>query len=72
MTLDETLVREVDRVSKRLNTTRSSFTRHALREELARWHARELEQKHRQGYEAHPVSSDEFAVWEDEQAWGDK
>ena len=35
MTLDEDLVKAVDRVSKELNTTRSAFTRKALREALA-------------------------------------
>jgi len=70
MTLDEDLVQAVDRVSKQLCTTRSAFTRKALREALACFHAEQLEQKHRKGYERHPVSEEEFFVWESEQAWG--
>ena len=37
MTLDEDLVKAVDKASKRLGTTRSEFTRRALREP---WHVK--------------------------------
>ena len=72
MTLDEDLVQAVDRVSKQLRTNRSAFTRKALREALARYNLEQLERKHRQGYERHPIGGDEFSVWEKEQAWGDE
>ena len=72
MTLDEDLVEAVDRVSKQLNTTRSAFTRQALREALARHRIEQLERKHREGYARHPVATDEFSIWETEQAWGDE
>ena len=72
MTLDEDLVRAVDRVSKQLRTSRSAFTRKALREALSRYNTELLEEKHREGYELHPVSGEEFSVWETEQAWGDE
>jgi metal-responsive CopG/Arc/MetJ family transcriptional regulator len=72
MTLDEHLVQSVDRVVKKIHTTRSAFTRDALRDALAKFNAARLEQKHRKGYEMLPVSKAEFSVWEDEQAWGDE
>lgn len=72
MTLEEDLVQAVDRISKRLNTTRSAFTRKALREALARYSVEQQEFRHRQGYQRQPATSDEFAVWESEQAWGDE
>lgn len=72
MTLDEDLVKEVDRVSKLLGTTRSAFARKALREALERHSTAQLERKHRRGYEAIPVAADEFSGWETEQAWGDE
>lgn len=72
MTLEEDLVKAVDQVSKQLNTSRSAFTRMALHEALSRYNLKQLEHKHRQGYEKHPVFSDEFSVWETEQAWGDE
>jgi len=72
MTLDEDLVEAVDRISKQLRTSRSAFTRKALREAIARYSVEQLERKHRQGYERCPVAADEFSVWEVEQAWGDE
>lgn len=72
MTLDDDLVKAVDRVSKELCTSRSAFARKALRDALTRYKVEQLEHKHRRGYERHPVATDEFSVWETEQAWGDE
>ena len=72
MTLDDDLVKAVDHVSKQLNKSRSAFTRKALREALSRYNLEQLERKHRQGYGRHPVTTDEFSVWETEQIWGDE
>ncbi len=71
MTLDDELVDQVDQVVKAIKTTRSAFTRDALRLALKQFQTLELEKKHRKGYEQIPVSSEEFQAWEDEQAWGD-
>ena len=71
MTLDVGLVEAVDGAAKRLGTTRSAFTRRALSDALERLRIEALEQRHRRGYERHPVGSDEFSGWEDEQAWPD-
>ncbi|MDD5451527.1 MAG: ribbon-helix-helix domain-containing protein [Desulfovibrionales bacterium] len=70
MTLDDDLVEAVDRAAKRLHTSRSAFTRDALRDALTRYSVASLEQKHRRGYKAQPVKKGEFSLWEDEQAWG--
>ncbi|MBS3758182.1 MAG: ribbon-helix-helix protein, CopG family [Desulfobacterales bacterium] len=72
MTLDDDLVKAIDRVSKQLRTSRSAFTRKALREALSRYNLEQLERRHREGYERYPVTGDEFSVWEAEQAWGDE
>ncbi len=72
MTLDDDLVKAVDSISKQLHTSRSAFTRKALREALARHQLKQLECKHRQGYEQYPVEANEFSVWETEQNWGDE
>jgi metal-responsive CopG/Arc/MetJ family transcriptional regulator len=72
MTLDDDLVKAVDRVSKELRTSRSAFARKALREALARYKLEQLEHKHRRGYERHSVAANEFSVWKSEQAWGDE
>ena len=72
MTLDDDLVTEVDHVSKELKTTRSAFTRNALREALKKYKIEEMERIHSQGYKQNPVNTEEFSVWEDEQEWGDE
>jgi metal-responsive CopG/Arc/MetJ family transcriptional regulator len=71
MTLDDDLVEAVDKVIKDLKTTRSSFTRSALRDAIKRYHIRSLEEQHRKGYEKHAVKRGEFSIWEKEQKWGD-
>ena len=72
MTLDDDLVKKVDSIAKELNTSRSAFTRYALREAIKHYNVRRLESKHRQGYQTHPVNKEEFSVWEKEQNWGDE
>ncbi|MDZ7760161.1 MAG: CopG family transcriptional regulator [Desulfovermiculus sp.] len=72
MTLDDDLVQAVDRVSNQLCTSRSAFTRKALREALDRYNLEQMERQHREGYQRQPVSSDEFSIWEQEQLWGDE
>lgn len=72
MTLDEETVAEVDRASRRLKTTRSAFTRRALRAALEELRIQEQERRHRQGYLRKPVRKGEFDVWEKEHAWGDE
>ncbi len=71
MTLDDDLVKAVDRVAKTLRTNRSAFTRKALQEALERYRLEQLEQKHRLGYEKKPVSGEEFSAWDAEQVWSD-
>ncbi|MGD0899498.1 MAG: ribbon-helix-helix protein, CopG family [Thermoguttaceae bacterium] len=72
MTLEEDLVAAVDCLARKLKTTRSAFARDALREALAKYRVKELEEKHRLGYQRHPVKSGEFGMWENEQQWGDR
>ena len=71
MTLDDELVASVDRVVKRLKTTRSAFTREALKDAIEQVNVNMLEKKHKKGYERHPVGKTEFSVWESEQGWGE-
>jgi metal-responsive CopG/Arc/MetJ family transcriptional regulator len=71
LTLDEPLVDEVDEVVKELGTSRSAFTREALRAALDRRRIEALEERHRRGYERHPVEPAEVDEWEEEQVWPD-
>jgi len=72
MTLDDELVETVDRVVKKLKTTRSAFARKALRNAVKQVRIDILEKKHKQGYNQRPADKMEFSVWESEQEWGDK
>ena len=72
MTLDDDLVKKVDAIANELHTTRSAFTRDALREAVNEYNIRRLELKHRQGYAVQSVNGEEFSVWEEEQNWGDE
>ena len=71
MTLDEALVVAVAKAARKIGTTRSGFTRDALRRALRELRVTELEEKHRQGYSRSPVVTGAFSVWEDEQEWGE-
>ncbi len=71
MTLDDELVASVDRVVKRLKTTRSAFTRKALKAAIKQVNVNMLEEKHKKGYERNPVGKTEFSVWESVQEWGE-
>jgi metal-responsive CopG/Arc/MetJ family transcriptional regulator len=68
MTLGEDLIASVDKVAKGLGTTRSAFTRQALKTALREVRMNELERKHREGYKRKPVKRGEFD-WEAEQVW---
>jgi metal-responsive CopG/Arc/MetJ family transcriptional regulator len=71
MTLDDDLVSSVDKAANRLRTTRSAFTREALRSAIERLRMLELERKQREGYAKKPAKRGEFDVWGREQVWGD-
>ena len=71
ITLNENLVKAVDNAAKKLGTTRSVFTREALRSALKEVRVKNLESKHRAGYKRKPVKRGEFSDWESEQVWGD-
>ena len=72
MTMDRELLARVDQVARKLRTTRSSFTRDALRSALQRHEEAELEARHVAGYRKHPPSRGEFEVPERDRAWGDE
>lgn len=71
MTIDETLLKAVDRLCRTRRTSRSALIRAALESELERDELRRREEKHRKGYERQPVKADEFDAWVTEQEWGD-
>lgn len=71
MTIDEKLLKAIDRLCRSRRTTRSALIRAALETELDREVVRNEEDRHRAGYERHPVVAGEFDVWFDEQDWSE-
>ncbi|MBF0238161.1 MAG: ribbon-helix-helix protein, CopG family [SAR324 cluster bacterium] len=67
MTMEEELISAVDKMVKKLKTTRSAFTREALKQALERQRILSLEDRHRKGYITHPAM--EFNDFEEEQVW---
>jgi metal-responsive CopG/Arc/MetJ family transcriptional regulator len=70
MTIDERLLKLVDKLTRARKTTRSAFIRDALAAELRRERIREDEIRHAEGYSRKPVVPGEFDVWLSEQDWG--
>jgi predicted transcriptional regulator len=70
MTIDERLLKSVDKITRARNTTRSAFIRGALESEIRRQQIREDEIRHVEGYARKPVASGEFDTWLSEQDWG--
>lgn len=60
ITLDPKLLAAADKAARRLGTTRSAFTRVALRAALKKISDGELERQFRAGYAKHPVKKREF------------
>jgi metal-responsive CopG/Arc/MetJ family transcriptional regulator len=60
MTIDERLLKLVDKVTRARKTTRSAFIRDALEAEIRRQRVRDAELRHAAGYARKPVASGEF------------
>ena len=72
MTIDESLLQQVDKKVQELRTTRSAFIREALEQALLAYQVRRLEERDEAGYAAVPVDAEETEAWADERAWGDR
>jgi metal-responsive CopG/Arc/MetJ family transcriptional regulator len=70
MTIDEHLLKLVDKLTRARKTTRSAFIRDALEAEIRRQRIRDAEVRHAEGYAREPVASGEFDIWINEQDWG--
>jgi CopG family transcriptional regulator / antitoxin EndoAI len=70
MTIDERLLKLVEKLSRDRRTTRSAFIREALEAQIRREQIREAEMRHAEGYARKPVAPNEFDVWFGEQDWG--
>jgi metal-responsive CopG/Arc/MetJ family transcriptional regulator len=70
MTIDEGLLKLVDKMSRARKTTRSAFIRDALEAKIRQERIREEELRQAEGYTRKPVEPVEFDVWLNQQDWG--
>lgn len=71
LTVEESMLAEVDKATDALEMTREAFIRTALERALRQQEAIALEQKHERGYADRPQTPDEASEWENEQVWGE-
>lgn len=69
MTINESLLSEVNQAIRELKISRSVFIQSALMLALKKHSILKSEQQHAEGYAQHPVLAGEFDVWENEQVW---
>ena len=69
MTIDESLLQQVDETVEELQTTRSAFIRKALEQALSGYQLRRLEERDEAGYMAVPAEAGETDEWITEQDW---
>lgn len=72
VTLDDTLLDDIDRAIDSLHLTRVEFIQTALELALQKPYLAWMEKRHAEGYAQHPVREGEFDGWESEQVWGNE
>ncbi len=72
ITMEESLLKAVDRRLRGRRHRRSAFIRDSVRQQLERLRLRDLEEQHRSGYEKQPEKKGEFDVWYRTQEWGEE
>ena len=71
LTVEESLLAEVDRVTQALSMTRAAFVRVALELALRNEKTIMLERRHAEGYARRPAEPGEVDDWEAAQVWGE-
>ena len=69
LTIEDSLLAEIDETTRALSMTRADFVRTALVRALQQREMIALERQHAQGYVQYPVTPGEFDEWEAEQVW---
>jgi metal-responsive CopG/Arc/MetJ family transcriptional regulator len=71
LTVEESMLAEVDRATRALEMTREDFVRTALTRALQQQEIIALEQKQTRGYADQPQAAEEIGEWDDERVWGE-
>jgi metal-responsive CopG/Arc/MetJ family transcriptional regulator len=72
MTIDSSMLEEVDDIVAQLDVTRSAFIRDALGAALKAYRLRELRRLDEEGYRLIPQDVEEVEEWAGVQDWGDE
>jgi antitoxin component of RelBE/YafQ-DinJ toxin-antitoxin module len=72
LTIEESLLAEVQQATTALQMTPSDFMKVALERALEQREIIAKEQKDAQGYAQHPQSAEEIEEWESEQDWSER
>jgi len=70
LSIEESLLAEVQQATSALQMTRSDFIKVALERAVQQREIIALERRDAQGYLEHPQQPGEIEEWQDEQAWG--
>ena len=70
LTLDESLLAQVQQATNALEMTRSDFIKVALERAVQRRETIAKERQHAEAYSKHPQRAEEIEEWQDEQYWG--
>ena len=71
VSIDESLLAEVQQVTDALQMSASDFMKVALERAVQQREIIAKERRHAQGYAEKPQDPEEIAEWQDEQAWGE-
>ncbi len=69
LSVDESMLAEVDQATRELEMTREDFLRTALERALQQQEIISLEQSHARGYSRQPQTTAEIGEWAAEQVW---
>lgn len=69
LTLDESLIAEVQQATAALQMTRSDFIKVALERAVQQREIIARERQHAEAYANHPQQPEEIEEWQDEQHW---
>ncbi len=69
LSIDESLLTEVDRITQSLAMTRVDFFRQGLKLALQKYEIKLLEKQHEESYARLPMLPEEIDEWESERVW---
>lgn len=72
MTIEDSLLEEIDNAVKALDTTRSAFLRDSAKIRLLKLKFAEMDRQYAESFTRLPIQPDEFEDWSEIQDWGEE